>query len=212
LLVIAKAPVPGRAKTRLCPPLDPVQAARVAATCLLDTIDEVSEVAAERRVLLFDGDADGWCPPGWDLVLQRGSALGERLANAFDDVAGPAVVIAMDTPQVAAASLAAAIAAVEHNGTAVIGLTEDGGYWLLGLPAARNPHAVFDGIPMSTAGTGAAQVQRLVGLGYQVIQLEVLRDIDGYEDLEPVAALVPRRRIAALVATLIDRPPLGRNP
>jgi glycosyltransferase A (GT-A) superfamily protein (DUF2064 family) len=198
LMVIAKAPLPGLVKTRLCPPLEPDQAAAVAAACLLDTLDAASAVPAGRHVLVIDGDVVPWRPPNWEVVAQRGGPLEERLANAFGDVGLPAVVIAMDTPQVRATSLARAIGAV-REGRAVIGPAHDGGYWALGLPTGADPEAVFAGVPMSTSYTAAVQRQRLVGLGYPVDQLEVLRDVDVYEDLAPVAALVPRRRVAALL-------------
>jgi len=202
LLVIAKEPVAGRAKTRLRPRLTLAQAAQVAEACLLDTLAEAATTRARRQVLVFDGDADRWCPPGWETVPQRGGALGDRLCNAFTDVAGPAVVIAMDTPQVSAASLQRALEAVTEPGTAVIGFTEDGGYWLLGLPADRDPVAVFEGVPMSTSRTGAAQHQRLVEIGYQVVELEILRDIDDYADLVAVAPLCTGRRLGTLMSGL----------
>lgn len=210
LLVIAKAPVPGEVKTRLCPPLDADEAAAVATACLLDTLDVAASVDAARHVLVFHGDPDGWCPPGWDVVAQRGDGLGERLANAFAEVGGRAVIIAMDTPQVGAASLRHALDAVAEPGTAVIGPTEDGGYWALGLPGDLDPVAVFEGIPMSTPATGAAQRQRLVDLGYRVVDLDLLRDIDHFDDLAPVAALAPDRRFGRLMADRFQ--PSRRDP
>jgi len=200
--VIAKEPVAGRAKTRLAPPLTLDQAALVAEACLLDTLDEATATRAGRHVLVFDGDAGRWCPSGWETVAQRGGPLADRLANAFRDVTGPAVVIAMDTPQVRAASLERALEVVTEPGTAVVGFTDDGGYWLLGLPADRDPAAAFDGVPMSTAHTGEAQHRRLVKIGYRVVQLETLRDIDDYADLVAVAPLCLDRRLGTLWATL----------
>ena len=97
---------------------------------------------------------------------------------------------------------ARALEAVTEPGTAVIGFTEDGGYWLLGLPADRDPVAVFDGVPMSTSLTGAAQHQRLVEIGYRVIELEILRDIDDYADLVAVAPLCMGRRLGTLMSGL----------
>lgn len=210
LLVIAKAPVPGQVKTRLCPPLDADQAAAIAAACLLDTLDVTASVAADRHVLVFEGDPGGWCRPGWELVAQRGDGLGERLANAFAEVGGRAVIIAMDTPQVQASSISRAIEALGEPGTAAIGPTEDGGYWALALPGDVNPEAVFEGIPMSTPVTGAAQRQRLVDLGYRVVDLDLLRDIDRFEDLAPVAALAPERRFGRLMADRFQ--PARRDP
>src|SRR5438046_8188371 len=101
IIVVAKEPVPGRVKTRLCPPYTAAQAARIAEAALADTIEAVSKADAVRRVLLLDGD---YAPPaGWEVVFQRGNGLGQRLANGFADTAEPgvaSVLIGMDTPQV----------------------------------------------------------------------------------------------------------------
>ena len=85
ILVIAKAPVPGRVKTRLCPPCTPEQAALVAAAALRDTLDAVDATPGVERVLVLDGRFAA--PPGWSTVAQRGDGLGERLRNAFADTA-----------------------------------------------------------------------------------------------------------------------------
>ncbi|MEV0457233.1 glycosyltransferase, partial [Catellatospora methionotrophica] len=87
LLVIAKAPVPGRVKTRLCPPCTFEQAADIAAAALADTLDAVTATPAARRVLVVDGDHRP--PPGWTSLAQRGDGLGERLAAAYADTARP---------------------------------------------------------------------------------------------------------------------------
>ena len=99
LMVIAKEPLPGRAKTRLSPPCTPGEAAALAGAALLDTLEVVSRTPAERRVLVFDGDPGRFSRPGLEVIQQRGAGLGERLAAAFEDVAQPALLIGMDTPQ-----------------------------------------------------------------------------------------------------------------
>src|SRR5579884_2830288 len=99
LLVLAKEPVPGRAKTRLTPPCTPRQAAGLAGASLLDTLEVVGRTPAARRVLVFDGDATGWRPAGFEVIGQSGRGLGERLAAAFTAVAAPALLVGMDTPQ-----------------------------------------------------------------------------------------------------------------
>src|SRR5437764_2346559 len=97
LLVLAKEPLPGRAKTRLTPPYTPWQAAELAGASLLDTLDAVARTPAARRVLVFDGDGRRWRPPGFELIEQRGAGLAERLAAAFSEVDGPALLVGMDT-------------------------------------------------------------------------------------------------------------------
>ena len=82
VLVLAKQPVAGRVKTRLCPPFTPQGAADVAAAALEDTLDVVRSVDVARRVLVLDGDYDA---PGFVIQPQRGGPMPARLAGAFDD-------------------------------------------------------------------------------------------------------------------------------
>ena len=70
------------------------------------------------------------------------------------------------------------------------GLSEDGGFWAIGLRGV-DPRAVFDGIPMSTDRTGAAQLARLAALDLQVRLLPPLRDVDLPADADAVATRFP---------------------
>jgi rSAM/selenodomain-associated transferase 1 len=196
LVVMAKEPVPGRVKTRLCPPLQPAQAAALAEAALADTLAAVSWTPARRRVLAIEGAAGSWLPPGFEVVAQRGAGLAERLANATRDVGEALLVVGMDTPQLTRALLCDALARLAEPGVdAVLGPTIDGGYWTIGL---REPDpSVFDDVPMSTGATGAAQRARLDQLGLRTIELERLRDVDTYDDALAVAALAPWSRFAA---------------
>ena len=199
ITVIAKEPVAGRVKTRLCPPLTPEEAAEVARACLADTFDAVRNAADRhddvRAVALIDGAPGPWIPAGFEIVSQRGSGLGERLAAGFDDL-GPGLIIGMDTPG-ADAHFDAAIDAL-RNGDDAIGLTFDGGYW--GIALATVDAAVFDGVPMSSAGTGQHQLAQLAALGRRVVLLPPVHDLDTIDDLVPVAAEAPGGRLAALAA------------
>ncbi len=205
VVVLAKAPVPGRSKTRLCPPLTPEQAAQVAGAALLDTLDVVSALDVRRRVVVLDGDPAGLVPPGFDVLPQVEGGLDVRLAGAFEAVLSarelPALLIGMDTPQVTLALLvASAEALLEHD--AVLGHAEDGGWWALGLH--RSDPQVFLGVPMSADDTGAHQEQRLVERGLAPHLLPSLRDIDHIADLTAVAALMPAgTRLPALAERLL---------
>jgi glycosyltransferase A (GT-A) superfamily protein (DUF2064 family) len=99
---MAKAPVPGKAKTRLCPPLTARQAAAVAEAALADTLEAVAGSGAGRRILALDGEPGDWVPPGFEVIVQRGETFAERLATAWQDAAGAGLQIGMDTPQVTA--------------------------------------------------------------------------------------------------------------
>lgn len=198
LLVIAKAPVPGRVKTRLTPPFTPDQAAALARAALTDTLAAAaaSRVAA-RRVVVLDGRPGPWLPPGFDVIPQRGDGLAERLAGVFEDVGEPAFLVGMDTPQVTPALLDRGLSAVEHGGTA-FGAALDGGWWCIGLQPGT--HSVFDGVPMSQDDTGAVQLARMRAMGMTPAILRPLLDVDTYEDALTVAADAPGSRFAATLA------------
>jgi len=199
LVVMAKEPLPGRVKTRLCPPLTHEQAAQLAEAALADTLEAVAWTPASRRVLVLDGSPGAWLPPGFDVIAQRGDGLAERLSNATRDVGEALVVVGMDTPQLTRGLLREALARLEGAG-AILGPTADGGYWTIGL-REPDPRA-FEGVPMSTAGTAAAQRERLAQLGLHAAELEPLRDVDSWEDAVAVAALAPWTRFAATLELL----------
>ncbi|WP_435136968.1 TIGR04282 family arsenosugar biosynthesis glycosyltransferase [Actinacidiphila sp. bgisy144] len=197
LVVIAKEPVPGRAKTRLCPPFTPQQAADLAAAALADTLAAVAATPADRRLLVLDGAPGAWLPPGIDVVPQVAGGLDQRLAAAFGHCDGPTLLIGMDTPQVTPALLHTA---PEPGTGAWFGPAADGGFWALGL-AEPDPDLVR-GVPMSTPYTGRAQRDRLTAAGLTVRDLPVLRDVDTAADAAWVAARAPGTRFATALAHL----------
>ena len=203
LVVIAKEPRPGFVKTRLTPACSPQQAATIAAAALADTLGTIGATPADRRVLALDGRADGWVPPGIDVIAQRDGDLGNRLHGAFEDcfrhAEGPVLVVGMDTPQMTRAHLERAMRAIsEPDGhDAVLAAAEDGGYWLIGL-RWLHPDAFRD-VPMSEPTTGDAQHRQLVRCGYRVATVDALLDVDTAADARTVAATIPRSRFARAV-------------
>ncbi|MFL6053001.1 MAG: TIGR04282 family arsenosugar biosynthesis glycosyltransferase [Actinoallomurus sp.] len=197
LLVIAKEPVPGRVKTRLTPPYTPAEAAALAEAALADTLAAVAATRVARRVLVLAGRPGPWLPEGFEVISQRGDGLDERLANAFADVGGPAVLVGMDTPQVTPAALTQAVRGLD-DGDAVFGPAADGGFWLLGL--RRPDPRLLLGVPMSRPDTGAHQRARLRGL--RVTTLGTLTDVDTADDAVRVAALAPGTRFAVTLAAI----------
>jgi uncharacterized protein len=198
LVVLAKAPVPGRSKTRLSPPLTHADAALVAEACLGDTLEAVTATPISRKVIVLEGRAGAWMPPGIEVVPQRGGDLADRLNGAFEDAGTPALLIGMDTPQVSAARLSGALRALSSPGVdAVLGLTPDGGYWAVGLRGPRSD--VFSGVPMSTRWTGTAQLDRFARLGLRCHLLPQLRDIDYFSDAIDVAKQVPESQLAGMI-------------
>jgi len=210
LLVIAKAPVAGRSKTRLSPPCTPGQAAALAEAALVDTLAAVAAVPGERRrLLVLEGEPGDWVPDGFEIHPQRTGGLGDRLAGAFAAAGEPAFLVGMDTPQLEPAHIERGIAALERPGVdAVLGRAPDGGYWAIGL---RQPdERVFENVPMSTDETGAAQRARLDELGLRTGELEELRDVDTIEDARMVAVERPQSHFAQALSVFgFDEAPEG---
>lgn len=216
LLVVAKAPVAGAVKTRLCPPAEPAQAARIAAAALRDTLDAVAATPEVVPVLALagrfadaeDGPGLAAAVAGWPVLPQRGDDLADRLAHAHADVAAaypgrPVLQIGMDTPQLTPARLAAAVRRLGRAATdAVLGPAADGGWWALGLRDPRQATALR-GVPMSTADTGRRTRAALTGRGLRVGTLPALRDVDDWADALAVTELVPTGRFAREVAAAL---------
>jgi uncharacterized protein len=204
LLVLAKEPVPGRVKTRLCPPCTPSVAAALAEAALADTLAAAVASAADRVVLALDGAPGDWCPPGVSVVGQGTGSFARRLTTAWRHASGPALLVGMDTPQVTAGDLDAAMTTLVSPGVdAVLGPATDGGWWTAGL---RRPHpAAFLGVATSRADTGARQALRLVGLGLALHLLGEQTDVDTWADALAVASLAPATRFAASVRSVAGR-------
>lgn len=203
VLVVAKEPVPGRVKTRLCPPCSPGEAAGLAEAALADTLDAVARCGAGRRLLALEGRPGSWLPAGFEVFPQEGDGLGQRLAAAWTRAEGAGIQIGMDTPQVTAGLLDDCLGRLVSPGcTAALGLAQDGGWWALGL---REPDpAVFSGVPMSSPVTGTAQEQRLRHLGHDPVRLPSLRDVDHIDDAVAVAEEAPHTRFALLCRRTLE--------
>ena len=219
LLVVAKAPVPGRVKTRLGAEVGMEVAAQLATASLADTVAACTATyGAERCLLALDGTLDGAVGEphltelleGWQLFPQRGDELAERLVNAHADAAdrtgGAVVQVGMDTPQLTPELLSTVADGLSTSDT-VLGPADDGGWWVL---AARDPRAVaaIAEVPMSTPTTGMATRRALEAAGLSVALAATLRDVDTVEDADAVAALIPGSRFGAAwqpVRRLLER-------
>ncbi|WP_086663227.1 TIGR04282 family arsenosugar biosynthesis glycosyltransferase [Lentzea kentuckyensis] len=200
LLIMAKSPVPGQVKTRLCPPLTAEEAADVAAASLLDTLEAALSTPGAVPVVALAGvvgredvrDALAECV----VIPQRGRTFAERLVHAHADIARfgmPVLQIGMDTPQVTP-SLLESCAEFEE---AALGFALDGGWWALGLRDPLRAEVLRD-VPMSRADTGARTLDALQGL--KVRTLPMLSDVDTMVDARAVATLVPHSRFATTLA------------
>lgn len=212
LLVLAKAPEPGRVKTRLCPPATPDQAADLAAAALLDTLDAVRGVPSGHPVIAIAGRLAGAARAreitamlrGVPTLEQRGADLSQRIAAAHADAGAllpglPILQLGADTPQVDARLLLDAAAPLHRGVDAVVGPARDGGWWALGV---RDPHvaSAIAGVPTSRPDTGDRTIHALRSAGLRVELLPVLTDVDTFADALLVAGTAPRTRFAAALA------------
>lgn len=212
LLVITKAPAPGRSKTRLTPPCTPQQAFAIASAAVSDTLDVVRAAGVTRRVVALDGAPDGLDLSGFVVVDQSDGDLGHRLAAAFADAMvpcpAPTLLIGMDTPQITAALLVRCLRLLIEAGpeTAVLGTAPDGGWWALGLHSPA-PAAALAHVPMSRPDTAELTRAAIEETGLTVLDLPELTDIDHFPDALAVARLCPpgsrtHRTVAAVASTL----------
>jgi uncharacterized protein len=213
LVVLAKAPEPGRVKTRLCPPATPQQAAELAAAALLDTLDAAVALPGAAPVVVLTGRLPHAARAAelavalrrTHVLRQRGDGLGHRIAAAHADTAAllpgrASLQVGMDTPQAGAALLAECLERLHGRGTdAVLGPATDGGWWALGLRDPRAAALVAD-VPTSRDDTGARTVAALRDGGLRVGLLPELTDVDTAADAVAVAAAAPAGRFAEATA------------
>ena len=194
LLVFAKAPRPGKVKTRLARSLAPGGAPDHEAAAALYrrmgrvVVDNVAEAPAIVTVCYDPSDAEAemrdWLGRGQAPYWPQGEGdLGERMSRMFTHAferTARAVVIGTDTPAVGAATVARALAALD-TADVVLGPSRDGGYYLMALRKACP--ALFSGIPWSTGSVLAETMARARTLGLRVTFLEVETDVDTAADL-----------------------------
>ncbi|OBH71200.1 glycosyltransferase involved in cell wall biogenesis [Mycobacterium mantenii] len=205
LLVVAKAPEPGRAKTRLAATAGDRVAAEIAAAALLDTLDAVAAAPVAARVVALTGDLDAAANAdeirqrlaSFTVIAQRGDDFAARLANAHTDAAGglPVLQIGMDTPQVSADLLTGCARRLLES-PAVLGLARDGGWWALGVGDAALAQCLRT-VPMSVPDTGELTLKALRDKGIDVSTVQELADVDVVDDVAVVRdACAPASRFA----------------
>ncbi|MDJ0359455.1 DUF2064 domain-containing protein [Rhodococcus sp. H29-C3] len=198
-LVVAKAPVPGLAKTRLAKTLGDDIAADIAAAALLDTLDAVSAADFDERIVAMTGDLAQASRgdeitaalASYIVIGQRGDGFAERLRYAHEDAAAsgnPVFQIGMDTPQVTVILLNDAATQLTEPGRSVLGMAEDGGWWGLGIADPALARGLLE-VTMSSPTTGIDTYRALEALGADIASLPILRDVDHASDLTTVAAL-----------------------
>lgn len=197
IAVMAKAPQPGRSKTRLVPPLSPEQAAGLSAAFLRDITENVSAAGRSARIQAYVAYAplglealfDGHLAVGTGLLLADGSpemsfrvqGFGRCLLHAvksmLDEGYGSACVLNSDSPTLPTAILQHAAQILAAPGDrAVLGPADDGGYYLLGLKAAHTH--LFEDIAWSTDQVAEQTALRAREIGLELVTLPSWYDVD----------------------------------
>ncbi|MEG9438817.1 TIGR04282 family arsenosugar biosynthesis glycosyltransferase [Edaphobacter sp. HDX4] len=189
LAIMAKAPRPGKVKTRLSPPLTPEQAAAINTCFLRDTTENIANLAAKAECMgvisytplgeehLFEG----LLPAGYRLVAQRGDGFGERLLTTAQDLLAcgfsSVCLIDSDSPTVPREAFAMAVDALHRPGNRIVlGPSQDGGYYLIGMKQAHKE--VFDNITWSTASVFDETVAAIREIGVELVTLPLWYDVD----------------------------------
>jgi glycosyltransferase A (GT-A) superfamily protein (DUF2064 family) len=187
--VFAKPPVPGRVKTRLAPVLGDVAAAALARS-LFEQVWAAIGALPWARPVVATVDDPSWPAPR-EAWLQGEGDLGARVERILRRglAEGPWVMaVGADSPGLPLGALGEARAWVEGEGPrAAVGPAEDGGFWLL----AVNRCPDLAGLPWSRPNTRAATVERLLALGFAVIEVAPWFDVDEPDDLRRLQAQVP---------------------
>jgi uncharacterized protein len=209
VLIVAKAPAPGRSKTRLVPPLTHEQAASLQEALLLDTL-AACRAEVPTTALLYAEQEEArelasLAGPDTPLVLQEGRGLADalRLGMARHIQKGPTALVSSDVPGIPPGSLARAFAALDDGADVVIGPALDGGYWLIAMREYSD--APFRSIPWSTPAVFAVTVRRCEQAGLSIATLEPWRDIDTPVDLAFLlsrAEELPAPRTAEMLRSL----------
>lgn len=199
LAIMAKAPRPGKVKTRLSPPLTPLQAAAINTCFLRDTTTNIAGLTAEMPcagVISYTpiGDEhlfEGLLPAGYSLVPQRGGDFGERLLTTAQDLFqcgfGSVCLIDSDSPTLPTEAFAMAVDALQRPGERIVlGPSQDGGYYLIGMKQAHA--APFENISWSTALVLEETIAAIQKIGVELITLPLWYDVDDAESLSVLRA------------------------
>lgn len=196
LVVVAKAPVVGQVKTRLCPPLSAAEATELFRCFLVDTVARVCTVPQVQGCLAFtpaesEGLFRSLLPFPLRYLPQRGNSLGERLVNIFVDLLRDGftrvVIMDSDSPTLPTAYLQEAFSLLDDpQNEAVFGPCSDGGYYLVG---ARAVHPrLFENITWSTSSVLSETLAQARLHKLHLALLPSWYDVDNGADLHKLAA------------------------
>jgi hypothetical protein len=221
--VMIKVPRAGASKTRLVPPLTHEEAARLSVAFLRDTAANMADACAENSggvvhaVAVYtpvgaEGAFEGLLPAGFSLLAQRGDTLGERLFHAAADLLrlgyDACCLIDSDSPTLPRALLTTAVEELRRPGDRlVIGPSDDGGYYLIGLKRAHR--RLFEEIEWSTSNVSAQTVERAREINLDIALLPAWYDVDDAPAIRRLCDELfdaPAGEAAACEATLAPHP------
>lgn len=193
--IMCKAPASGASKTRLCPPLSPLEAVQLSRCFIADVASAVGSVPANVRTRGFavftpakeEQAFEGLLPQGFGMLAQRGTDLGERLLHATKDFLADgfdgACLINSDSPTLPVSLLAQTADELRRPGDRmVLGPAIDGGYYLIGL---KRPHgSLFQGVAWSTSQVLSHTLARAAAMRLPVTVLPTWYDIDAAASLQ----------------------------
>lgn len=209
LIVMAKRPKAGTTKTRLTPALSPEGAAQLYQAMLYDIVSNLSR-RTDAEVLIASADAAdvSWFEetfPGVPVVVQVGATLGERLdhvlSTALEAGYEAAFAISSDSPDLPEGHLTDAFALLDDGAVdALLGPTEDGGYWLIGWKQRWTPMVVD--VKMSRSDVLENTLRIAAGLGANAVCAKEWYDVDHVEDVERLLSGLDKVRLPKTAAAL----------
>ena len=205
VVMMAKAPQAGEVKTRLRPPLTAAATAALYRAFLLDTVTKISSLSGAQAVVSYaPADCEAFfadLAPHWRRLPQRGADLGARMHHCFQQLLARdydhVLLTGSDLPTLPRRVLSLAIQlAASPRIDVIIGPSEDGGYYLIGLRTPRP--ALFEDMVWSTPDVLAETVRRAERLGLRLAYLPTWRDIDTPDDLARLQAALQQPHTRAL--------------
>ncbi len=180
IILFAKAPVAGRVKTRLCPPLTPQEAADLHLQFTTLTMNKLSSFEPVARMELHtDTGCDAWTAMGVTTSLQCEGNLGDRMLHALR-TAPHTMIVGSDAPALTVEHLQEIL---DSTADVTLGPTEDGGYYAIACRGPVDPR-MFDGVRWSTEHTLADTIRAAEACGLTVALGRECWDIDCPADLE----------------------------
>ena len=190
IIIMAKVPIAGKVKTRLQPHLSPEQCAALAAAFLQDTVNKAKTVC-ENAILAYSPPEKinalrRILPYQSIFIEQTGRDLGERMFNAFkfafEEDSNSVVMVGTDSPTFPADYIEQAFEFLEFETDVVLGKTEDGGFYLIGLSALCVE--IFEKVAWSSPETFERVFENIYNLNLRLREVPGWYDVDEPPDLE----------------------------